>query len=141
PGGAASGGLAVVPDAAAGLSDIRDALFDVSEESHARPIARTAGPHAPASGDLHAADAGPRRHRLCVLDPAEQQGRALRLALDLVLRRARLVPLGGDAVARHGVATFLRRLRCPLSLAVFLGPRQGLTGARLRTRVRPVALF
>src|SRR5205814_7213866 len=68
PGGAASGGVAVVPDAAARLSDLRDSLFDVSKESHARAIARTAGPDAPAPGDLHAADAGPHgRLRPCSL--------------------------------------------------------------------------
>src|SRR5439155_12615085 len=125
-GSAASGSLAVVPDAAARLSDIRDALFHVSQEVHTRPIARTAGPHAHASSDLHAADAGPHGPlRPCVVDPAEQQGRAFRLADDLVLRRARLVVLGGDAVARYGVTPFLRRLRCALSLAVFLEPRAG----------------
>src|SRR5207249_11969838 len=44
---------------AARLPDLRDALFDVSQEVHTPPIARTAGPDAPAPGDLHAADAGP----------------------------------------------------------------------------------
>src|SRR5204863_5322777 len=99
PGRAASGGVAVVSDAAARLPDLRDSLFDVSQEVHTPPIARTAGPDAPAPGDLHAADAGPHgRLRPCVADPVQQQGRAVRLADDPVLRRPGPIVLEGDAV-------------------------------------------
>src|SRR5205814_10324431 len=66
---AASGGVPVVPDAAARLPDLRDSLFDVSQEVHTPPIARTAGPDAPAPGDLPAADAGPHGTLLhCLVD-------------------------------------------------------------------------
>src|SRR5439155_26627412 len=101
PGRAASGSVAVVSDALARLSDLRDAFFDVSQEVHTPPIARTAGPHAPAPGDLHAADAGPHgRPRPCVADPFQQQGRAVRLADDFVLRGPGPIVLEGDAMAR-----------------------------------------
>src|SRR5207249_11841120 len=99
-GSAASGSLAVVPDAAARLPDIRDAFFDVSQEVRARPIARAAGPHAHASGHLHATDADPDGLlRPGVTEPTEQRGRALWLADELVLRRARLVFLERNPVA------------------------------------------
>src|SRR5207245_11288521 len=108
--------VAVVADAAARLSNIRNPFVHVPQEGHTRPIARTAGPHAHASSDLHAADAEPRaRLRPSVVDPIEQHGRAFRLADDLVLRRARLVVLGGDALARHRVRSLLRGLPFALS--------------------------
>src|SRR5207302_7313633 len=105
-----------------------DALFHVSQEGHTKTIARPAGPHAHASSDLHATDAVPdERLRPCVTDPIEQHGRAVWLADELVLRRACLVVLGGDAVAHDVVVPFLHRVCVALSLAHALGQRRYLS--------------
>ena len=114
----------MVPDAAARLPDIRDALFDVSQEVRTRPIARAAGPYAHASGNLHATDAEPdQRFRPSIVDPIEQRGRALWLADDFVLRRARRDLLATDGVAYGSVTRFLRCLCIALSPA-FPGARR-----------------
>ncbi len=118
----------MVPDAAAGVPDIRDAFFHLSQEGDSGPLARTAGSPTPASSNLHAADASaPRHFRSGVDHPAEQQGGTLRLADDPLLRRTGHGFLGRDALARGGVTLFLRRIHIALSLAAFLEPQRGLT--------------
>jgi len=98
----------VVPDAAARLSDIRDALFDVSQEVRTRPIARPAGPDAPAPADLHAPYGRSDRRRFRSGDhyPAQQQqGRSSLLVDKSNLRLAGRALLVAHARAHSSVAS------------------------------------
>ena len=118
----------MVSDAAHGVPDIRDSVFDLPQEDPWRAFTRATRPHASSPGHLPGPDAGHpgtgRQSRGGA--PTQQRRCALQLAHDAGLRGACNPVLAGDAVARGLVVPFLRRIPVHLLPPDLLDPDGGL---------------